>query len=81
MMYGVSLAATLLMALGIGYIVLCLAGKENQPLKIIGYVTGFFIVLISIIFIFNTVIFSLKLQRNMKNMTFQDHPAVKIPVK
>ncbi len=80
-MFGLSPITTLLMALGIGYIVLCLARRENQPLKIAGYIVGVFIILISIVFIFNTVIFSLKLQKNIKNVAPQNYSAVKIPVK
>jgi len=80
-MFGFSTAAVLLIALGIGYIVLCFSKKESQPLKIVGYITGFFIIITSIFFIFNSLFFSLRLQKNMQNMAAQSYSPAKRPAK
>jgi len=65
MSLGGTMEALLLVALGIGYMVLYLANREEKNLKAVGYFIGIFIIAVSGIIILNSLLWSVKISKSM----------------
>jgi hypothetical protein len=68
--------AIMLCALGIGYIVVYLARREEKGLQLFGYYIGGTIIVLSLIYIIVSVFLGLQYQRNMlryNNTMIQPH--------
>ncbi|MCM8799897.1 MAG: hypothetical protein NC900_04150 [Candidatus Omnitrophica bacterium] len=63
--------ALLLLALGLGYIVLYLAKREEKGLQFLGYVVGTFIILLSIFYILINIFIGIQISRPIRTMMMQ----------
>jgi len=68
MAFASSAEAILLVALALGYIVCYLANREEGNFRSAGYIIGVFIILLSIVLIFNNLISSARFYRKMENI-------------
>ena len=57
--------AILLVALGIGYVVLYLAKREEKGLQLTGYLIGGLIIILAAFYIVGNILFRAEYQRNM----------------
>jgi len=85
MPFGGLAEGVLLIALGLGYIVCYLARREEKNMQITGYLIGAFIIVLSIIFILNSLLlsarFCAKMGGNFKPYHMRQAPAQQTPQK
>jgi hypothetical protein len=67
--------AILLVAIALSYIVFYLARREERPLNTFGYLISIFILIVSTLFVLNSLMFSVGMSMDIKDM----HCAGKLP--
>jgi hypothetical protein len=77
--FTIMLEAALLVALGLGYIVIYLARREEKALKALGYTIGSVMIILSSIFIISSLVFGTQIYRKIGRMMLQRRMMMQMP--